>query len=162
MHIGALETYLRELWAVRPVGVKETAFYPALATLLNTVGKSLRPQVHCVTHPRGQGAGLPDGGLFTRDQLQGIPSDKAMERQIPARGVLEVKGSAADISSLVGSEQVARYGEVLGPLSAGPGDKPVGVCAGRGRRPRQARGAGELQAGRRRAGVLGRGGAAAR
>jgi len=94
---------------VRAVGVKETAFYPALSTLLNTVGKSLRPQAHCMTHPRGQGAGLPDGGLFTRDQLQCISSDKAMERQIPARGVLEVKGSAADIFSLVGNEQVARY-----------------------------------------------------
>jgi len=94
---------------VRAVGVKETAFYPALSTLLNIVGKSLRPQAHCMTHPRGQGAGLPDGGLFTRDRLRGLPLDKAMERQIPARGVLEVKGSAADISSLVGSEQVARY-----------------------------------------------------
>jgi len=105
----ALETYLRELWAVRLVGVKETAFYPALSALLNTVGKSLRPQAQCVMHPRGQGAGLPDGGLFTQDQVQGLPSDKAMERQVPARGVLEVKGSAVDIASLADSQQVAIY-----------------------------------------------------
>jgi len=105
----ALETYLRELWAVRLVGVKETAFYPALSALLNTVGKSLRPQAQCVMHPRGQGAGLPDCGLFTQDQVQGLPSDKAMERQVPARGVLEVKGSAVDIASLADSQQVAMY-----------------------------------------------------
>lgn len=107
--MSALETYLSAVRTTDTQGVKETSFYNALATLLNAVGLSLSPRVQCILHPRGQGAGIPDGGLFTQDQVQGIPSDKAMDGQLPARGVLEVKGFEADLDALAKSEQVRRY-----------------------------------------------------
>jgi len=69
MHL--LETYLRDLHDIRATGaaVKETSFYPPLANLLNAVGQTLKPRVRCVINLQNQGAGLPDGGLFTPDQF---------------------------------------------------------------------------------------------
>lgn len=67
-----LETYLEELRAIRSSGaaVKETSGYGVLATLLNAVGHMLKPKVRCFIHVKNSGAGLPDGGLFTADQLK--------------------------------------------------------------------------------------------
>jgi hypothetical protein len=67
----ALETYLRDLSDIRSTGaaVKETSYYPPLANLLNTVGQTLKPRVRCVINLKNQGAGMPDGGLFT---LEGV------------------------------------------------------------------------------------------
>jgi hypothetical protein len=67
-----LESYLRDLHDIRSTGaaVKETSYYPPLANLLNTVGQTLKPRVRCVINLKNQGAGMPDGGLFTPDQLQ--------------------------------------------------------------------------------------------
>ena len=64
-----LETYLRDLRDIRSTGaaVKETSYYPPLANLLNAVGQTLKPRVRCVINLKNQGAGLPDGGLFTPD-----------------------------------------------------------------------------------------------
>jgi len=62
-----LETYLRELSVNHHLGVKETSHYPAVANLLNEVGRALKPRVHCVIHPSSAGVGLPDGGFFTHD-----------------------------------------------------------------------------------------------
>ena len=112
---AVLATYLRELHAGRAIGVAETSFYGPLATLLNAAGAALKPKVRCVIHPKSMGAGLPDGGLYTGDQL---PKDASVPlAQVPARGVLEVKGLAADLDKLAGDEQVrrylARYGQVL-------------------------------------------------
>lgn len=47
-----LETYLRELGDIHHsgAGVKETSHYPALANLLNELGKTLKPKVKCITH----------------------------------------------------------------------------------------------------------------
>ncbi len=42
----ALETYLRELPVNHHLGVKETSHYPAVANLLNEVGKALKPRLH--------------------------------------------------------------------------------------------------------------------
>ena len=50
--------------------VEETSYYPALANLFNAVGRTLKPKVRCNLHPRSQGAGISDGGLYTADQLQ--------------------------------------------------------------------------------------------
>jgi hypothetical protein len=70
--VEMLGSYLRELRGIRPSGVKETAFYPALSNLLNAAGASLKPRVRCVINPRNQGAGIPDGGTFMPD---GLPED---------------------------------------------------------------------------------------
>lgn len=92
-----LETYPRELHAIRSTGaaVKETSYYPPLADLLNAVGQTLKPRVRCVINIKNQGAGLPDGGLFTPDQLQ-KGADDPLEGQPPARGVIECKSNKDD------------------------------------------------------------------
>jgi hypothetical protein len=115
----ALEAYLRELQYTHDTdtGVKETSYYPAIANLFNAVGKELKPQVQCVITIRNQGAGLPDGGLFTPDQIQSDLAGDLQGGQIPSRGVIEVKGAADDVYAVARSEQVerycARYGQVL-------------------------------------------------
>src|SRR6266545_4626604 len=68
-HPSPLETYLRELRDGRAIGVAETSFYAPLANLLNAVGATLKPKVRCIVHPRNLGAGIPDGGFYTPDQL---------------------------------------------------------------------------------------------
>ncbi|MBP1465378.1 N-6 DNA methylase [Candidatus Chloroploca sp. M-50] len=112
-------TYLRDLRDIRSSGsaVKETSFYPALSTLLNAVGAELRPRVRCVLTLKNRGAGIPDGGLFTADQIgRHAPSD-AFPAPLPARGVLEVKGAGDDVAAIARSPQVQKYldgyGQVL-------------------------------------------------
>lgn len=111
-HMHSLETYLHELVEIHRsgVGVKETSYYPVLAALLNDIGKTLKPKVKCIIHPKSKGAGIPDGGLFTADQLKGLDDGiDPLEGQLPARAVLEVKGTNADVDKLVESSQVAKY-----------------------------------------------------
>jgi len=113
----ALETYLRELSVNHHLGVKETSHYPAVANLLNEVGRALKPRVHCVIHPSSAGAGLPDGGFFTHDQLHGGATPDLAKGALPARGVIEVKGTGDTADAIAASPQVAkyleRYGQVL-------------------------------------------------
>jgi len=134
-----LETYLHALGEIHfsGAGVKETSYYPALATLLNDVGKTLKPKVRCIIHLRSQGAGIPDGGLFTVDQLRGLDENAdPLAGQLPARAVLEAKGANADMDALCASGQVARYLEKYGLvlvtnyrafqlLRTGPQGKPL-------------------------------------
>ena len=72
-----LETYIQELRAIRSSGaaVKETSYYPALASLLNEIGAKLKPKVKCIIHLQDTGGGLPDGGLFTEDQIRSTTAD---------------------------------------------------------------------------------------
>ncbi len=114
-----LEAYLRELVDIRRSGaaVKETSYYGALSNLLNAVGKMLKPGVRCVLNIQNRGAGLPDGGFFTAEQLDRGPGLEPSTGQIPARGAMEVKGTEADVHKVVRAEQVQRYldryGQVL-------------------------------------------------
>jgi hypothetical protein len=66
----SLETYLLEMRHARTAAVKETSYYGTLANLFNEVGKTLKPKVHYVITPASLGAGLPDGGLYTAQQLK--------------------------------------------------------------------------------------------
>lgn len=110
--MNPLETYLRELRDIRSTGagVPETSYYGPLANLLNEVGKSktLKPKVRCVINLANRGAGIPDGGLFTADQVK-RDDPNPIAGQAPARGAIEVKSTAADVSAIVAGEQVARY-----------------------------------------------------
>ncbi len=114
-----LETYLTELRDIRLSGggVKETSYYGPLATLLNEAGRDLRPKVRCIINLRDTGAGIPDGGFFTKDQFPRASADEPEEGQIPARGALEVKGLNEDATGVAESDQVSRYlsryGQVL-------------------------------------------------
>lgn len=116
--VSPLETYLREMRAVRSTGaaVKETSYYPALVGLLNEVGHTLKPKVRCRLNPQNQGAGIPDGGLYETTQLQrGTVEPRA--GQLPARGFVEVKGTSAEVEKIAASKQVqtylSRYRQVL-------------------------------------------------
>jgi len=133
-----LETYLQDLSQIHSsgAGVKETSSYPVLAGLLDEIGKTLKPKVKCIIHLRSTGAGIPDGGLFTVDQLRSLGDDAdPLAGQLPARAVLEVKGAGADLAKTIAGPQVAKYlgkyGLVLVTnywdfrlVKAGPGGKP--------------------------------------
>jgi hypothetical protein len=121
--IHPVESFLRAVREVRDAGgVAETSFYPAIAALVNEAGAHLAPRVRCIIHPRNRGAGIPDGGLFTADQVgvgdrPVLPEDAPVPAVLPARGTLEVKGAGASVGSVVEGDQVARYlgryGQVL-------------------------------------------------
>jgi hypothetical protein len=70
----ALESYLRTLLDHRDITVSETAHYPALQTLLNSIGADLRPKVKAVLHIKNSGAGIPDLALYdeSRNRRQGL------------------------------------------------------------------------------------------
>jgi hypothetical protein len=88
--------------------VKETAYYPSLANLLNEVGKTLKPKVRCIMSLQDTGAGLPDGGLFTVEQIQNDVSD-VLAGAMPARGAIEAKPTSADAWKIAESKQVKDY-----------------------------------------------------
>ncbi|HEX3989353.1 MAG TPA: N-6 DNA methylase, partial [Verrucomicrobiae bacterium] len=76
-----------------------------------------KPRVKCVIHPRNSGAGIPDGGLFTPDQLKGRDEEASFNGQKPARGAIEVKSAGDDLAAIAASQQVEdyvnHYGQVL-------------------------------------------------
>ena len=114
-----LETYLEELAALRASGaaVKETSGYGTLANLLNALGATLKPKVRCLLQLKNSGAGLPDGGLFTPDQIKSPDDEAPLLGQKPARGVIEVKSTADELADIAQTPQVkeylAHYGQVL-------------------------------------------------
>src|SRR5271170_4670479 len=97
-----LAEYLLDLKRVRAsgAGVPETSYYPALSNLFNAVGKTLKPKVRCVINISNQGAGLPDGGLFTADQFQRQAGGEPKPGQLPARGAIEAKGTKPDVRAI--------------------------------------------------------------
>jgi hypothetical protein len=110
--MNPFETYITSLREIRDSGeaVVEASYYGALETFLNDVGKSLKPRVRCVLQLKNRGVGMPDGGLFTEDQLK--KKDRAETRplpQLPTRGVIEVKPTSDDAWVTAGGEQVSRY-----------------------------------------------------
>jgi hypothetical protein len=115
-----VESYLAKLAEIRASGqaTDETSYYPAIEGLLSEIGNRMKPRVRPVLQLKNrEGAGLPDGGLFTQDQLKknAMPDDFAV--QPPNRGVVEVKGLAEETGKTVQSEQVKKYlrnyGQVL-------------------------------------------------
>ena len=105
-----VETYLHELARIRSSGaaVKETSYYSTLSNLLNEVGRQLKPRVTCIMPIADQGAGFPDGGLFTEEQLR-KDQKEAICGQLPARGVIEVKGTGDDAWITAEGKQVSKY-----------------------------------------------------
>jgi len=106
----AVENYLRRMAEIRSTGAAtgETSYYGALETLLNEVGKTLKPRVVCNGQIHNQGAGLPDFGLYTQDQCsKGEP--KKGQGEVPERGVVEVKAATDNTWLTAEGEQVSRY-----------------------------------------------------
>jgi len=110
MKAQALEDYFRSLFEIRSTGAatKETSYYPALSNLLNEVGKELKPRVRCILQLANKGAGNPDGGLFTTEQLQ-KGAAQPLPGQVPSRGVIEVKGTGDDAWVTADGKQVSKY-----------------------------------------------------
>ena len=106
-----LETYLRELREIRSTGagVEEESYYHPLATLLNEVGKKLKPKVKCVLQLANRGTGKPDGGLFTAEQFEHLADAEPLPGQLPARGAIEVKPTKDDAWVTAGARQVTKY-----------------------------------------------------
>ena len=103
--------YLRSLREIRRSGqaVPETSYYGTLETFLNELGKGLKPRVRAIINLKNRGAGIPDGGLFSEDQLPEGDADPLQGGQNPARGVLEVKSTAEKVEDVARSAQVAKY-----------------------------------------------------
>src|ERR1035437_9450455 len=66
----------------------------------------MKPKVLPVMPLKNVGAGFPDGGLFTKEQLK---DDEPLPGQIPARGAIEVKSTSDDAWLTADGEQVSRY-----------------------------------------------------
>ncbi len=107
----AVENYIHELFEIHSsrAGRPETSYYGPLETLMNEIGKTLKPRVRCVMALKNQGAGFPDGGLFTADQLGRAADDVPLLDHVPASGVIEAEGTHADALEEADSEQVRRY-----------------------------------------------------
>ena len=107
--------YLRELHAVRPHGTAETSHYPALAKLLNAIGGELKPKVNAISQLKDLGYGMPDYGLFTREQMR---RNKTSHGEKPGRGVVEVKKPDHPMTNLIHSEQTRKYAAGYGTVLA--------------------------------------------
>ena len=111
---AAVESYFTALRLLRASGgaTDERSLYPPLSTLLNAVGDTLKPKVHCVSDIADQGAGHPDFGLYVKRKSSG-PSSKAgmkpRDGDLPERGVVEVKSPGDDAWVTAESAQVSRY-----------------------------------------------------
>ncbi|MGB3516321.1 MAG: N-6 DNA methylase, partial [Elainellaceae cyanobacterium] len=109
--MSSFETYIRDLRDIHATGsaVKETSYYGALEALINDLGNVLKPKVRCVMQLKNQGAGMPDGGLFTARQFQRRSGDTPTDPQNPERGVIEVKGTGDDAWVIADTKQVSKY-----------------------------------------------------
>ena len=104
----AVETYLTDLHRIRASGgaTGERSYYGPLENLLNAIGSTLKPKVHCVGELADQGAGHPDFGLYAAKQIQ---KGQPKQGQVPERGVVEVKSASDDAWLTAASAQVSRY-----------------------------------------------------
>jgi hypothetical protein len=109
--VHPIESYLEKLAEIRASGhaTDETSYYPAIEALLAELGKTLRPRVVPVLQLKNRGAGLPDGGLFSQDQLRRRAKPDDFTAQPPNRGVVEVKGPGESLDNAIKSEQLAKY-----------------------------------------------------
>jgi hypothetical protein len=106
-----LEQFLQHVSEIHSSGsaVDETPYYGSLETLFNEIGKTLKPRVRCIIHPKDRGAGQPDGGFFTAEQFDQKSGHELKKAQIPSRGAIEVKPPREDGTDVASSEQVTRY-----------------------------------------------------
>ncbi len=109
--MGALEEYFRGLKDIRSsgAGVPETSYYTPLANLFDAVGKPFKPKVQSILQLANRGVGLPDGGLFTKEQLNAGNLNEPLLGQPPSRGVIEVKPTSDDAWVTAESSQVTNY-----------------------------------------------------
>ena len=109
--MNVVERYLKDLGEIYHSGggVGEESYYGTLETLLNEIGRKLRPRVRCVGQLKNIGAGEPDFGFFTANQFQRAKDERPIEGQLPERGVIECKGWDDDSFVCTESPQVSKY-----------------------------------------------------
>ncbi|MGH2360681.1 MAG: N-6 DNA methylase, partial [bacterium] len=109
--MNPLEDYLRQLRDIHGSGarVPETSYYPALSNLLNSIGATLKPKVRCIINPANQGAGIPDGGLYTPDQFPKSGHTDPLPGTKPSRGAIEAKPVKDDAWFTAEGKQVTKY-----------------------------------------------------
>ena len=134
-----LETYLEELRAMRSSGavVKETSGYGAWPISSTPPATRSSPKSGVSSILKNSGAGLPDGGLFTPDQLKNTDEDAPLLGiPQPSRGVIEVKATNAEVDEVADTLQVREYISTLRP---GVADELPEFSAPETRRQRQTR-----------------------
>ncbi|MGO8684627.1 MAG: hypothetical protein ACLQUT_08635 [Thermoleophilia bacterium] len=96
-----VEAFLAVLSAIRASGaaVPETSGYGALATLLTSVGHTLKPRVRCLINLANTGAGIPDGGFFLANQRDKANAPDPFPGQLPARGAVQVKPPSDSVTT---------------------------------------------------------------
>ena len=105
---AAVEKYFASVRRIAASGgaTDEPSYYPSLVNLLDEIGETLKPKVHCVAAMSEQGSGRPDIGLYNENQKQrGV----LRAGQKPERGVVEVKSADHDLMETAQSKQVRRY-----------------------------------------------------
>ncbi len=104
----AVEAYFADLARTFASGgaTGERSSYGPLHGLLSAAGATLKPKVFCVGELADQGAGHPDFGLYSTNQVQ---RGKPREGQMPERGVVEVKSVDDDAWLTAAGDQVSRY-----------------------------------------------------
>ncbi len=107
----AVQKYLTDIVEIYRTGggVEEESYYGPLETLLNEVGRKLKPRVRCVGQLKDTGAGEPDFGFFTANQFQRSKDSRPITGQIPERGVIECKPWKDDSFARTQSAQVSKY-----------------------------------------------------
>lgn len=108
--------YLAQMVNIRGAGAPETSHYSALETLLAEVGGELNPKVEVVGQLRNTGAGMPDFGLYTKEQRKRNKGKTDWEN--PDRGVVEVKKPEDDFGELLKSAQLVKYAKEYGVVLA--------------------------------------------
>ena len=111
MAVHPVETYLKDLGEIYRTGAggAEESYYGPLETLLNEIGRKLKPRVRCAAQLKNIGAGEPDFGLYTANQFQRVSDTHPMEGQPPERGVIECKPWNDDSFARSEGAQVSKY-----------------------------------------------------
>jgi hypothetical protein len=111
--MSLLSDYLQDIGLIQSgPSTEELSSYVPLANLLNAVGEKQSPPVACIMNLKDMGEGLPDGGLFTKDQLSDSDDstfESSSEAASPSRGAIEVKGPSEPLDDFQESDQVKGY-----------------------------------------------------
>ena len=107
----ALDRYLADCSARRSTKslTPETSLYSALEALLASAGGSLKPRVYCFMSLKNFDGNMPDGGLFTGDQLLKGELKTDQLPPPPSRGVIVCKPPTDDVLAIADSKQALRY-----------------------------------------------------
>ena len=86
----------------------ETSLYGPLETLLTFAGAELHPVAHTFMSLKNRAGTMPDGGMFTADQI-GEDAVEASKGAVPKHGVVECKPPSEEVLKIADSAQVSKY-----------------------------------------------------